>query len=185
MFIALVLCAPALAEGSLSSKNRGGLFANQLGILDGRAAQQYSDSARLQPQPGNSAGPMQRYDGDYRGPYLALAQEAARRHDVPQDLFLRLVDRESGWDSNAVSDKGAVGLAQLMPETADSLGVDAGAPSENLDAGARYLRRQYDRFGSWRLALAAYNAGPAAVDAYDGIPPFDETVAYVRDIWGS
>jgi soluble lytic murein transglycosylase-like protein len=69
-----------------------------------------------------------------------------------------------------------------MPSTADHLGVDIDNPAENLDGGARYLRRMYDKFGSWRLALAAYNAGPGAVEEHDGVPPYDETVAYVLAI---
>ena len=91
---------------------------------------------------------------------------------------------ESGWNPSAVSTKGATGLAQLMPATARRLGVDATDPRQNLDGGARYLRMMYDRFGSWRLALAAYNAGPLAVEKHDGIPPYAETTNYVRSILG-
>jgi len=72
-----------------------------------------------------------------------------------------------------------------MPGTAARLGVDANDPHQNLDGGARYLRMQYDRFGSWRLALAAYNAGPEAVEKHGGIPPYRETTNYVRIILGS
>ena len=85
----------------------------------------------------------------------------------------------------ARSHKGAIGLAQLMPGTAAKLGVDPHNPRQNLEGGARYLRMMYDRYGNWRLALAAYNAGPAAVDKYDGVPPYRETRNYVRKIWGS
>ena len=72
-----------------------------------------------------------------------------------------------------------------MPDTADRLGVDETDPHENLDGGARYLRMMYDRFGDWRLALAAYNAGPEAVAKYGGVPPYAETATYVRRIMGS
>jgi soluble lytic murein transglycosylase-like protein len=72
-----------------------------------------------------------------------------------------------------------------MPDTAVRLGVDATDPLENLDGGARYLRQQYDRFKSWRLALAAYNAGPEAVAKYDDVPPYAETQGYVLAILGS
>ena len=99
-------------------------------------------------------------------------------------MFLRLVQQESGWNQAAVSAKGAVGLAQLMPETANRLGVDETDPQQNLLGGARYLRQMYDRFGSWKLALAAYNAGPEAVDAAGGIPLFQETQSYVTAILG-
>jgi soluble lytic murein transglycosylase-like protein len=72
-----------------------------------------------------------------------------------------------------------------MPATARHLGVDIDNPHQNLEGGARYLRQMYDRFGSWRLALAAYNAGPEAVDRHGGVPPFRETQNYVRVILGS
>ncbi len=71
-----------------------------------------------------------------------------------------------------------------MPDTARHLGVDPTDPQQNLEGGARYLKRQFDRFGSWPLALAAYNAGPEAVEQYGGIPPYAETQGYVQAIWG-
>ena len=116
---------------------------------------------------------------------MTLARAAAARHGVPEDLFLRLVQQESGWNAGAVSPKGATGLAQLMPETAALLGVNPNDPKQNLEGGARYLRRMYERFGNWRHALAAYNAGPEAVEKYNGIPPYAETKNYVRVIYGS
>ena len=76
-------------------------------------------------------------------------------------------------------------VAQLMPQTARLLGVDPLDPYQNLDGGARYLAQQYRDFGSWRLALAAYNAGPQAVRKYGGVPPYAETRNYVDVIWGS
>lgn len=186
------LAMPAAAEtGNLSSKARMQLFESQTRVLDGRAATQYSGSARLMPDsvigaglnPGALTGPA--YDGRYRGEYYGLARDAARRHRVPEDLFLRLVQQESAWNPRAVSHKGAIGLAQLMPATARMLGVNPRDPRQNLDGGARYLREQYERFGNWRLALAAYNAGPGAVEKHDGVPPFRETRNYVRRIWGN
>ncbi len=72
-----------------------------------------------------------------------------------------------------------------MPFTARKLGVDPWNPTQNLEGGARYLRQQYDRFRSWRLALAAYNAGPEAVAKYNGVPPYKETQGYVKAILGS
>lgn len=177
---------PAMAETSVSSKSRAQLFQSQLRVLDTRAASQYADSERLRPKTAfSSSGGTLPYTGRYRGTYLPLARDAARRHGVPEDLFLRLVQQESGWNPRAVSHKGAVGLAQLMPATARGLGVDATDPRQNLDGGARYLRRQYERFRSWRLALAAYNAGPEAVERHGGVPPYRETQNYVKTIWGS
>ena len=129
-------------------------------------------------------GNLPSYSGSYKGPYLAMAREAANRHGVPEDLFLRLIQHESGWRPRAESEKGAYGLAQLMPATARELEVDHNDPYENLDGGAKYLRQQYDRFQDWKLALASYNAGPGAVEKYDGIPPYAETQNYVRSIFG-
>lgn len=173
----------ATAADTVSTMSRSALFQSQLSVLDGRAAQQYSNSVRLA-QPRAEITSTTAFRGNYAGPYLALAREAARRHNVPEDLFLRLVQQESGWNARAVSHKGAIGLAQLMPQTAALLGVDPNDPLQNLDGGARYLREQYETFGDWRLALAAYNAGPGAVRQHGGIPPYDETRNYVLVIWG-
>jgi soluble lytic murein transglycosylase-like protein len=131
----------------------------------------------------DATGSIPRYTGTM-GEYQAMAREAARRHAVPEDLFLRLVQTESAWRPAAVSSKGAIGLAQLMPGTAQLLRVNPHDPRQNLDGGARYLSMQYRKFGDWRLALAAYNAGPGAVERYRGIPPYTETRNYVRQILG-
>ena len=179
--IVLVTSAPAMAETRVSTMNRAKLFSNQTAILDGRASQQYARSARLTPKTTPSVPAFQ---GSYRGTYLAPAREAARRHGIPEDLFLRLIQQESGWNPGAVSVKGALGLAQLMPGTAKGLGVNPRDPIQNLDGGARYLAQQYRSFGSWPLALAAYNAGPGAVQKHKGIPPYRETKGYVAAIWG-
>ncbi len=164
--------------------SRTSIFESQTQLLDGRLSQQYEESARLRPESAitistASSEAIPDYRGRYRGEYLAVATAAAQRHGVPEDLFLRLVQQESGWNPNAVSPKGATGLAQLMPATARRLGVDINDPQENLEGGARYLRAMYDKFGSWRLALAAYNAGPGAVEEHGGIPPYAETQNYV------
>ena len=175
---------PVAAEVSFSSKSRASLFSSQTRVLDGRAAKQYAHSARLQPQREVEVETVPAYRGGYRGPFLAMARAAARRFAVPEDLFLRLVTAESNWNASALSHKGAIGLAQLMPGTARLLRVDPHDPEENLEGGARYLRRQYENFGTWRLALAAYNAGPEAVSRHGGVPPYAETQAYVRKILG-
>lgn len=124
-----------------------------------------------------------RYNGS-RGVYQDMARAAARRHQIPEDLFLRLVMAESAFAPAAKSSKGAIGLAQLMPGTARLLGVNPHDPKQNLDGGARYLSQQYRKFGDWRLALAAYNAGPNAVVKYKGVPPYRETQNYVKTILG-
>lgn len=123
------------------------------------------------------------YSGD-SGVYQDMARAAARRHNVPEDLFLRLVRTESNFRPTAKSHKGAIGLAQIMPYTAAHLGINPHDPKENLEGGARYLSQQYRRFGDWRLALAAYNAGPEAVEQYHGVPPYAETQQYVKAILG-
>ncbi len=174
---------PGVAETLFSSSSGRSNFQNALNLLDGRAAQQYRGSARLTPNH-EPAATVPRYSGKYRGQYLKTARDAARKHGIPEDLFLRLVQQESAWDPKAVSRAGAIGLAQLMPATAARLGVDPEDPEENLDGGARYLAQQYKRFKSWRLALAAYNAGPDAVVEHDGVPPFAETKSYVEAILG-
>lgn len=163
-------------------------FASKLAVIDSRAADQYEFSVRLQPNYEADDGKgedIPKFRSDYSGAYLGMAKVAAQTYGIPEDLFLRLVQQESGFNQGAVSPKGAIGLAQLMPSTAAALGVDPSDPEENLRGGARYLKMQYDKFGSWRLALAAYNAGPEAVEAHNGIPPYDETENYVKVILGS
>ena len=189
LLVGLVLPLAGNAQ-TLSTKSRAKLFKSQTGVLDNRAQQQYKNSVRLQPRKvitptkwGDESTVA--YTGKYRGQYLQMAKDAARRYGVPSELFLKLVQQESGWKPKARSHKGAIGLAQLMPGTARTLRVNPHDPYENLDGGARYLAQQYRTFGSWRLALAAYNAGPAAVQKYGGVPPYKETRNYVRIIWGS
>ncbi|MEE9427707.1 MAG: lytic transglycosylase domain-containing protein [Paracoccaceae bacterium] len=178
---------PNVAQGqglTLSSKSRADLLRSQLSVLDNRASSQYSNSVKLQPPRAIIPGTPQAlatYTAT-NSPYLAPAKTAAQTYDIPETLFLRLIQQESGWNPKALSPKGAFGLAQLMPATARYLRVNAQVPTENLNGGARYLRLMYDRFGSWRLALAAYNAGPEAVEKYKGIPPYTETQNYVQAI---
>lgn len=120
--------------------------------------------------------------GSYDAPYRQLADSKADLYGIPRALFRALVGKESGWDQSARSSAGAIGLTQLMPGTARGLGVDPYDPEDNLEGGAHYLSQQYDRFGSWGLALAAYNAGPGAVAKYGGIPPYRETQSYVKAV---
>lgn len=117
--------------------------------------------------------------------YAAKVEELARRFDLSPALIEAVVWQESRWRAGAVSPKGARGLAQLMPGTAEYLRVDADDPFANLEGGARYLREQLDRFeGDLEKALAAYNAGPGRVAAAGGIPDIRETRAYVAAIMG-
>jgi soluble lytic murein transglycosylase-like protein len=113
-----------------------------------------------------------------------MAVEAALRNGIDPGLFEALVEQESGFDPMARSRVGAMGLSQLMPDTARSLGVNNPFdPAENLDGGARYLSQMLDRFGDPKLALAAYNAGPGAVEKFGNqVPPYQETQKYVDRI---
>ncbi|MEE9389411.1 MAG: lytic transglycosylase domain-containing protein [Paracoccaceae bacterium] len=185
--LAVVIASPLAAHSqglTVSSKSRSDLLRSQLGVLDSRAASQYSNSVKLQPPraiiPGTPEALAAVNASD--SPYYSMAQAAAGSYDIPEALFMRLIQQESGWNPKALSPKGAIGLAQLMPATARVLKVNPHVPGENLNGGARYLRLMYDRFGSWRLALAAYNAGPEAVQKYRGIPPYRETRNYVQAI---
>lgn len=186
-----LLPTAGMAEGLIlsgSSKSRKAIFESQASLIDNKLASQYSGSVKYRPdyEPEEEAGDEQvpGYAGSYKGEYLEMAKAAAAEHGVPEDLFLRLIQQESGWNAAAVSGKGATGLAQLMPGTARLLGVDIDDPEQNLDGGARYLRMMYDKFGSWKLALAAYNAGPGAVEEANGVPDFEETKNYVKAILG-
>lgn len=112
-----------------------------------------------------------------------LLHRAGRMFALPVNLLRAVVLTESGGKSEAVSPKGAVGWMQVMPGTAKEMGVkDASEPWSNVFAGAKYLSRMLDRFGDVKTALAAYNAGPGAVDRHGGVPPFAETRAYVQRV---
>jgi soluble lytic murein transglycosylase-like protein len=117
-------------------------------------------------------------------PFDQVIHEAAGRHHMDADLILAVILAESRLNPTAKSKKGAKGLMQLMPVTADALDVaDIYSPEENVNAGVRHLRWLLDRFdGDLRMALAAYNAGHQNVLRHDGIPPFPETRAYVRKV---
>jgi len=117
----------------------------------------------------------------------ALVQQNATTWQVDPALVKAVIANESGFNANATSKVGAQGLMQLMPDTAASLGVhNAYDPAQNVAGGTRYLRGLLDRFnGDEKLAIAAYNAGPGAVEKYGGVPPYAETQNYVQNVLSS
>jgi soluble lytic murein transglycosylase-like protein len=127
-----------------------------------------------------------RSSSDYISPvrsYDDLIRLASRRHGVPAALVKAVIHAESAFNPRAVSPKGAMGLMQLMPATAQEMGVAKPfRASQNVHGGTRYLRSLHDRYGSWTHTLAAYNAGPSAVDHYRGVPPYAETRQYVKRV---
>ena len=114
---------------------------------------------------------------------ISLIQLSAAKHQVPASFVKSIVAAESNFDSTVISPKGAIGLMQLMPETAEEYGADPTIPEQNIDAGTRYLRVLMNRYSKHRdplkRVIAAYNAGPGNVDRYRGVPPFRETRTYV------
>jgi soluble lytic murein transglycosylase-like protein len=132
---------------------------------------------------GSADGFNLHYEGG-ENEWTSHARTAAKEYGIPEGLFLKLVKQESGFNPNVKSSAGAIGLAQLMPGTAMYLKVNPHDPVSNLRGGAKYLKEQYDTFGDWKLALAAYNAGPGAVQKYGGVPPYKETQNYVARILG-
>jgi soluble lytic murein transglycosylase len=165
--------APVAAEGGLYRHvdARGVVHftdAKQPGYQTIRAPRGFSTSAI---RPGQS----RRYD--------RLIARAAGMHQIPPALVKAVIAAESSFDEQAVSRAGAMGLMQLMPQTAALLGVAEPFRAEpNVFGGTAYLRTLHDRYQSWTTTLAAYNAGPSAVDHYRGVPPFAETREYVRRV---
>ena len=115
--------------------------------------------------------------------YDSLIANASQQYGVAFPLLKAIIKAESGFNPRAVSKKGAKGLMQIMPQNFKLLGIkDPFDPSQNINAGARYFKQMYDRFGKLALSLAAYNAGPKAVERYKTVPPYEETEEYVKRV---
>jgi soluble lytic murein transglycosylase-like protein len=134
------------------------------------------------------AGSTTSLDGDYQGyqstSFASIIERVSEKYGVDPSLVGALIKNESNFNSNAESHVGAQGLMQLMPSTAASLGVlDSFDPYQNIEGGVKYLSNLLDMYdGDVSMALAAYNAGPGAVNSYHGIPPYQETQTYVQRV---
>jgi soluble lytic murein transglycosylase-like protein len=119
-----------------------------------------------------------------RQKYGDIVRAVAEKHGLDEDLLHSIIEAESGYDPSIVSSKGAVGLMQLIPETAARYGVtNVFDPAENIEAGARYIKDLMSLYqNDLRSVLAAYNAGPDALKKHNGIPPFPETKRYIRKV---
>jgi hypothetical protein len=117
--------------------------------------------------------------------FHSIINKASKQHDIDPALVKAVIMAESSYNPRAVSPKGAVGLMQLMPNTAESLGVaNSFNPEQNIQGGTKYLKKLIDQFdGDIILALAAYNAGPAHVKKHNGVPPFKDTLYYVHKVY--
>jgi hypothetical protein len=176
--------APTSAGNNLTSY----LFGQRLdgSAAGGASGATYGAASGISSATGRTAAPAGWADAlpETGRPWAGAIDAAATKAGVDPRLLAAITQAESGFNPNALSGAGAVGLTQLMPGTAAGLGVDPTDPAANLDGGARYIAGQLDTFGRVDLAVAAYNAGPGAVRQAGGVPDYPETQAYVRRVLG-
>jgi soluble lytic murein transglycosylase-like protein len=170
---------PVLDPSRLGGTSFGDLVAAALASQGGQPATDADGIAFAQAP--NAPAPLPTEEID------RLVSANAATWNVDPSLIKAIIANESGFNANATSNVGAQGLMQLMPGTASGLGVtDAYDPAQNVWGGTRYIRGLLDRFGgNTELAVAAYNAGPGAVEKYNGVPPYAETQNYVQNVLAS
>ena len=180
--------ASAAGTGSSYPQSSNGDFASALQAATSADASGVADTSAVTGSPGIDYQAVEGTAGSGEsGEYESLIAQAASRNGLDPAVLHGLIEQESGFDPSATSSAGASGLTQLMPGTASSLGVaNPLNPAESIEGGARYLGELMSQFGgNTEDALAAYNAGPGAVQQYGGIPPYAETQAYVSNVLGN
>ena len=166
--LAGVLVSPQLAAVSILQRTESGAYVWYLHSYTGSGGAALVNHITFKPES--------------RVTWLSTVKRCAAASNLDWQLVDLVIRAESAYNIDAVSVKGALGLMQLMPDTAESLAVDANDPAENICGGSQYLAMLYQHYQDWSLALAAYNAGAGNVDKYQGIPPFTETQHYVSKI---
>ncbi len=174
-------------QADFASALRAATGANASGVADPSAAVASSPGLAYQAVQGVAGAGGSVAGSGESGEYESLIDQAAARNGLDPAVLHGLIEQESGFDPSAASSAGASGLTQLMPGTASSLGVaNPLNPAESIEGGARYLGQLMTQFGgNTEDALAAYNAGPGAVQQYGGIPPYAETQSYVSKVLGN